>query len=280
MSHTNKKRPTSNLSEIKAIEQITEIFEEATPGCRVLSNIILRTTCGIDVCPATAEYDIIVVCRYGLIHFEVKGWCGDYLYNVIDRSGSSRWMIRFAGSDQVEERRNALKQCAAKTKMLRQELGVWTQHCVLFTDANLQIAPNMSPYLFNINELSYVPRFLRMKHKEGSEKLLDQRTINAIAETLVEASAGLSPEKHLKNIHAYLEHKKAGKSAHAQEPSSKRSTAPVKQKAILPANESDICVQLHRDPDPLAELLIDYPSMRQNQIIWHMSKHLSPLVLV
>lgn len=277
----------SNESEQRAHARIKELFEQACPGARVLTNVIIPTNADISVSPATAEYDVIVVCRYGVIHFEVKGWSGKELFSEVDSRGRGRWFLRFHGTDKIEERRNALKQCVGKTRILRQELKVWTQHYVVFTSPDLEIAPNMSPYLVRMSELGIVPRLVRAKHKEMCGANLDQRTIDAIADSLLEIGAEITPEMHKANVEAYVRY---GPPKHDKDEvtvSSCLSNGEMERKSastFMPSDRQDMnsaasfLLSLPMKPTPYEDFLSNYTFYRGMQSVWFMSpRRLMPM---
>ncbi|WP_234265123.1 nuclease-related domain-containing protein [Hydrogenophaga sp. NFH-34] len=266
-------------SEMQAHNQLKEIFERACPGCRVLTNVIIRTGLDISAGSATAEYDVIVVWKYGLVHFEVKGWRGSYLFSETDHHGQSRWYMRFNDEVKPDERSNALKQCVGKTRLLREQLGIWTQHYVLFTHPDLEVAPDMSVYLVTSKEVTMLPRLIRQKHKDVCEKFIDQRMIDAIADVLLEAGAGLTPEMHLANVMAYVNARKQRETAKLSDSSSLSPTPHEKSELLKTRDQSrqkdraDAAFLLSRAVcrNPVDELLGQYPHMGLTQAAWHMS---------
>lgn len=278
----------STESEKRAHEKISEIFNRACPGCRILTNVIVPTGRDISASPATAEYDLIVVWQYGVIHFEVKGWRGSYLFRELEMNGRSKWFMRFPGPNHVEERENALKQCVSKTRLLREQLGFWTQHYVLFTDNMLDLAPDMSCYLVTLREATMLPRIIRNRHKEVGERILDQRTIDAIADALLEVGAGLTPEIHLTNVMKYVEARKV------REDAKKNEEMPIAAPAISKAEKMAIKKQRSMDrqieryaasqllsrlpvPNPVDMLLGQYPYWRLTQGDWYTRPHQLPV---
>lgn len=186
-----------NDAEVTTYNRIRETILGSFPSSRVIANVILPLEQSSEVSiPASTEYDTIAVTPYGLIVFECKGWRGDYLY----KDEQDQWMLRFDDTGRCEHRRNAISQCFGKTRHLQTSTGYWTSSFVVMSNPKLRIAHNIGAHVVSIQEIDYIPRLVYHFSKRQKNAHIDDRTLNIIADAILENAGQISKEEHYENI--------------------------------------------------------------------------------
>lgn len=195
----------SSPSERKAHAAVLASFGTLFPEGRALTNVILAT--GAERGPQTSEYDIIFVCRAGIIVFEVKGWANGILRSRKDDSGTGThdwWIERPDGA--VVPVRDPVAQGGFKVRYLLDELpGVHTTQYTVLSEESLELDPTVNAHVVRLVDLSYLARVTKATAKKfHGQSLLDERTVNAIADSLVELSLQHTPQAHLRSISEWV----------------------------------------------------------------------------
>ncbi|MBS3912828.1 MAG: NERD domain-containing protein [Hydrogenophaga sp.] len=203
--HTPTDPTISSPSERKAYAAVLATFGALFPEGRALTNVILAT--GAERGPQTSEYDIIFVCRAGIIVFEVKGWTNGVLRSKKDDSGTGThdwWIERPNGS--VDPVRDPVAQGGFKVRYLLDELpGVHTTQYTVLSEESLELDPTVNAHVVRIVDLAYLARVTKATAKKfHGQSLLDERTVNAIADALVELSLQHTPQTHLRSISEWV----------------------------------------------------------------------------
>jgi Nuclease-related domain len=215
----------ANDSEARAYTAVVETFGLQFPEGRILSNVILPT--GTVRGPETSEYDIIFVCRTGIIVFEVKGWSNGRLRSKKTEGGNGVhewWIERPDGS--TDPVRDPVDQGGYKVRYLLEELkGVHATQYTVLTEGTLELDQTANSHVVQLRDLPYLARVTKATAKKFyGTSLLSETMVNAIADAISELSQRHTPQKHLESISQWIASKPS-----EQNPGADRPVSPIPQ---------------------------------------------------
>jgi hypothetical protein len=216
-------KTVSNDSEARAFTAIVQTFGLHFPEGRLLTNVILPT--GTVRGPETSEYDIIFVCRTGIIVFEVKGWSNGRLCSrkTQDGNGVHEWWIeRPDGS--VEPVRDPVDQGGYKIRYLLDELkGIHATQYTVLTEDTLELEQTVNSHVVQLRDLPYLSRITKSTAKKFyGPHLLSESVVNAIADSMLELSQQYNPQQHAQSIAQWIAAKSCTHPPRAPSPSKVR----------------------------------------------------------
>lgn len=200
-----------NQAEKIGIQQISEAFGHVFPSCRIMSNVILPMD--LEGSPIeTAEYDCIVACRAGVFVFEIKGYKDTHITFHTSEEGKKQWRLNSHNGSNFDVA-DPLNSGIAKRVYLNKSLAASGLICVvrsyvLLPIRGVSIDPAMPSSVVLPGDLSFVARLLRSDAKRRS-KYMDDSTVDAIAEGIVELSSNHTMKEHIANCQRYKERYKA-----------------------------------------------------------------------
>lgn len=200
--------PTSfcNDSEAKAYKAVLATFGRMFPVHRMLANVILPT--GDVRGPKTSEYDLMFICSGGIFIFEVKGWRNGILKSAKDEEGQHVWFIeRPNGSS--EPISDPIAQGGFKVRYLLEELkGIHSTQYVLCTEDSLSVDLGCNAHAVHVNDLPYLARSSRATaRKFYSQYEIDEATVNAVADTILQLASAHTPGEHIANVSRWIKAK-------------------------------------------------------------------------